>query len=163
CATTAAAAGAAGSPGTTYARYTGNAASSSTSTVRRSPGPSPSSAGSPARASRRASRDTSAVSGPPASSRLAAPATGPHSTGSPALGGPARGRAPGGPAGEALVLLGQRPGAGRVHEQPGGRGQGVVPGGARAGPVGWQFLVAAEDLLGDHPGATGFRGQPLEV
>ena len=68
-----------------------------------------------------------------------------------------------GAAGKALVLLGQRRGAGRVHEQATGRGQAVVPGGARAGPAGGQLLVAAEDLLGDHPDTTGLRRQPLEV
>ena len=64
-----------GSPGVTYARYTPNAASSSTSTSCRSASPRPARAGKSARANSRVSLDSSAVNVASAMPRLASRAT----------------------------------------------------------------------------------------
>jgi hypothetical protein len=66
-------------------------------------------------------------------------------------------------AGEPHVLGGERRGPGRVKEKPAGPAERVVPGGARAPPVGRQLLGPGEDLLAGHPGAAGRLGQPVQV
>ena len=67
------------------------------------------------------------------------------------------------PLGEPRVGGGQRAGPGRVEEQAADSAERVVPGRARAMPVPRQFLGPGEDLLGDHPGAAGRLGQPVQV
>ena len=54
-------------------------------------------------------------------------------------------------------------GPGRVEEEPVDQLERVVPGRARAGPVGRQRLVRLEDLLHHHPGAVGRRREPGQV
>ena len=145
--TTAAETAAASSPGTTYARYTGIAVSSSVSTAARSARLTPSRSGS----------------------RLAGQPGQPGHLGREglagllALGGLGHAGEPGGPGGEALVGGGQRGGAGRVEEQAADHAQRVVAGGPGARPVGGQPLGPGQDLLGGYPAAAGTVREPPQV
>ena len=57
----------------------------------------------------------------------------------------------------------QRGRPGRVKEHGADHAERVIARSARALPVRRQFLGPGEDLLGDHPGAAGGLGQPVQV